>query len=51
VSAAINEVRYAFMDLRNILRAYRNRKNKQPILNQIDFTINSLLELKEEISR
>ena len=44
-------VRFAFMDLRNNMRAYAHRKDKQFIVDKIDLTIESLKTLKKEIKK
>ena len=49
MSDTMKSVRYAFMDLRNIMRLFGRNKNKQIIINQIDLTIHTLLALKEEL--
>jgi len=51
MSDTMKSVRYAFMDLRNIVRLFGRNKNKQVILGQIELTMHTLQQLKEEVSK
>jgi len=47
----MNNVRYSFMNLRNMMRLFSRNKNKQIILDQIDLTIHYLKQLKKELNK
>lgn len=51
MNEAILVVRYGYMDLRNVIRLFKNRKDKKPIIVQIDYMIEALLKLKTEINK